>query len=206
MSSLYQALHILHTKYRVPHVVISSIPLEPWLAAALPETILPSASCCKSHLLCISSSLPTPSTPHVTVPHRTPPRSTVHAQCVPLIPGYFSGVGDLFSALLLAHFNTNTENVPENLNATYLSEAVSQALTKTHAILLMTQGQADALPEEERLPSDDEKDQEYPMRKIRRMRGRELALVRGQDLIRGIGISHIREMMLWGTFWDNASA
>lgn len=127
-------------------------------------------------------------------------RSVVHAQCVPLIPGYFSGVGDLFSALLLAHFHAEQET--EELFATPLSAAVSQALTKTHAILMVTQAQAESLPEEERLPTDDELDAKDPLRKIRRMRGRELALVRGQDLIRGVGITHVRDMMHWDNFWD----
>ncbi|KAH9479249.1 Putative pyridoxal kinase C6F6.11c [Psilocybe cubensis] len=205
MPSLHRALDILHKDYHVPNVVISSIPLKSWLAAALPSTILPPSSTSSSHLLCISSSLHIPSAADTHILHTSAsPRSTVHAQCVPLIPGYFSGVGDLFSALLLAHFHP--DNTPENLNATCLSEAVSQALTKTHAILLMTQGQSEGLPEEERQPTDDELDKEDPLRKTRRMRGRELALVKGQDLIRGSGISHVREMMLWDGFWDGASS
>lgn len=57
------------------------------------------------------------------------------------------------------------------------------------------------LPEEERQPSDDELDQANPLRKTRRMRGRELALVRGQDVLRGVGITHLRGMMLWSEFW-----
>ncbi|KAF8972731.1 bud site selection protein 16 [Flammula alnicola] len=198
ISSLHRALEILHKHYHVPHVVISSIPLKPWLAACLPPSIRPPKAS-ESRLLCIASSFSAP--PPMTNGHTTRiPYSTVHAQCVPLIPGYFSGVGDLFSALLLAHFHA--DETPETMHATPLSSAVSQALTKTHAILLMTQAQAEALPEEDRLPTDDELDRENPLRKTRRMRGRELTLVRGQDLIRGIGITHVREMMLWDGFWD----
>lgn len=189
-------------KYHVPNVVISSIPLEPWLAEALPLSIRPFklSGSYEPHLLCIASSLPTAS---ATLNGRAlhPLQPIVHAQCVPLIPGYFSGVGDLFSALLLAHFHPDT--TPETLHASPLSTAVSQALSKTHAILVMTQAVAQALPEEERLPSDDELDVEDPMRKIRRMRGRELALVRGQDLIRGHGITHVREMILWEGFGES---
>ena len=188
-------------KYHVPNVVISSIPLESWLAEALPLSIRPTnnSGAYEPHLLCIASSFSTASaTLNGRVLH--PTQLVVHAQCVPLIPGYFSGVGDLFSALLLAHFHPAKS--PETLHASPLSAAVSQALSKTHAILVMTQAVAQALPEAERLPSDDELDVEDPMRKIRRMRGRELALVRGQDLIRGHGITHVREMILWEGFGD----
>ena len=120
---------------------------------------------------------------------------------MPLIPGYFSGVGDLFSALLLAHFHPHLE--PPTINATPLSEAASQALTKTYALLHMTQARASALPEEERLPTDDELDEEDPMRKTRRMRGRELKLVQGQDILRGVGVKDMKDMMRWDRFWDS---
>ncbi|KAF9479560.1 bud site selection protein 16 [Pholiota conissans] len=199
MDSLHNALKILHIQYRVPHVVISSIPLKSWLAEALPSTIRPPKEP-SDYLLCIASSFP-PKDSFTNGHSLHQPHSTIHAQCVPLIPGYFSGVGDLFSALLLAHFHP--DETPETLHATPLSAAVSQALSKTHAVLVMTQAIANSLPEEERLPSDDELDKLNPLRKIRRMRGRELALIRGQDLIRGIGITHVREMMLWDGFWGD---
>lgn len=202
MKSLRRALSILHEQYHVPNVVISSIPLTPWLVDALPEAIRPENLDSSKHLLCISSSISSQALSHTHLlhPQENRAKSTVHAQCVPLIPGYFSGVGDLFSALLLGHFHPT--DTPPNITATTLSSAVSQALTKTHALLLLTQGQAQNLPEEERLPTDDELDEAIPMRKTRRAKGRELALVRGQDLIRGHGITHVREMMLWEDFWN----
>ncbi|KAF9528947.1 bud site selection protein 16 [Crepidotus variabilis] len=190
LSSLQKALEILHTRYQVPNVVISSIPLTPWLWSALPPSIRPENE--KSHLICLASSLPTPQVPSSST-------SVVHAQCVPLFPGYFSGVGDLFSSLLLAHFHPDEH--PQNLTANCLSEAASQALTKTHAILQITHGQALTLPEDERLPSDDELDKAEPLRRTRRMRGRELALIRGQDILRGVNIRSLREMRIWRDFW-----
>ncbi|KAF8874049.1 bud site selection protein 16 [Gymnopilus junonius] len=195
MASLRRAVQILHEEYNVPHVVISSIPLKPWLASALSPSILPADWQENSYLLCISSS--SASSCANANSHTSP--ATIHAQCVPLIQGYFSGVGDLFSALLLAHFHPNSK--PEIINATPLSEAVSQALTKTHAILLMTHAQAQTLSVEEKLPTDDELDEANPLRKTRRMKGRELALIKGQDLIRGVGIPHVRDMMKWDCFW-----
>jgi pyridoxine kinase len=197
MPSLQRALDILHKQHRVPNVVISSIPLKPWLSSVLPPSICPQSPSGPSHLLCISSSLSTLPNGHIP----TVDTSIVHAQCVPLIPGYFSGVGDLFSALLLAHFHPNLE--PSTINATPLSEAASQALTKTYALLHMTQARASALPEEERLPTDDELDGEDPMRKTRRMRGRELKLVQGQDILRGVGVRELKDMMRWDRFWDS---
>jgi pyridoxine kinase len=150
--------------------------------------------------------------------------STVHAACVPLIPGYFSGVGDLFSALLLAHFHPNTQprsSTPSNQAATQrsqspsppdkishsitpLSYAASLTLTKTHAILVKTHEHASSLSPEERQPSDDELDQKNPMRRIKRMRGRELKLIQGQDIIRGVGLTpeNVQWMGKWGSFWE----
>lgn len=236
IASLQHALQILHTKYHVPNVVISSIPLKSWLLAALPSSISPPISDEESdYLFCISSST-TPSdvtmngTPGTYInglndnaSPKYPYTSTVHAACVPLIPGYFSGVGDLFSALLLAHFHpdytsssTSTELTrqrsqspqpsPKHRNSTTpLSYAASLALTKTHAILSKTYDHALSLPEDERQPSDDELDTKNPMRRIKRMRGRELALVQGQDIIRGIGLNaeNVRWMEVWHAFWES---
>lgn len=120
--------------------------------------------------------------------------SVVHTRYVTCLPGYFSGVGDLFSALVVGHFDPT---IPTGKSA--LAYAVSQALTKTHAILTMTHEYAAALPEEDRLPTDEELDAKDPERKIRRMRGRELRLIHGQDIIRATGSD---EMHAWNGFWD----
>ena len=115
----------------------------------------------------------------------------VHACAVPLIKGYFPGVGDLFSALVLAHFNPDGESP--------LPIAVGKALSKTHAIVELTRAYAQTL-EADRTSTDDELDGKYPMRLVRRMRGRELRLIQGQDIIRGdSGLN--REMKAWEEFW-----
>ncbi|KAJ7876294.1 Ribokinase-like protein [Mycena leptocephala] len=172
--SLRRALTVLHEEYRVPNVVISSIPLAGWLKAALPTSLSSNLDSESSHLLWANL-------------------SAVHAQTVPLLPGYFSGVGDLFSALLLAHFVA-----PDGV-----SRAASQALTKTHAMLRLTHEYSQTLPEDERHVSDDEKDRLDPFRKVKRMRGRELRLVQGQDILRGINLPDIREMQPWTGFWES---
>ncbi|KAF8159288.1 Ribokinase-like protein [Crassisporium funariophilum] len=213
LPSLQRALRILHTEHRVPNVVISSIPLKPWLAALLPPSISllhsrtttsgaapptpspsePSSSSRNSecgevpvladddtsYLLCLcsSASVSTDAT-------ETP--STVHVQIVPLIPGYFSGVGDLFSALLLAHYPAQSPRSSSRSTTTAaLPAATHLSLQKTHAILRLTHAHTLTLPACDRQPSDDELDAEEPLRKTRRMRGRELRLVQGQDILRG---------------------
>jgi len=222
VASLQHALRILHEQYHVPNVVITSIPLNPWLASVLPTSIRPlspnsNISACSSsssssfpsrssspierdhntaphHLLCISSAIdPMSHHPSTSV-------STVHAQVVPLVPGYYSGVGDVFSAFLLAHFHPSSPAPPSPMS-TPLSHASSLALSKTHRLLVYTHSLTLALPEEERLPTDDELDREMPLRKTRRMRGRELALIKGQGIIRGEEGGERREMILWDQFW-----
>lgn len=232
ISSLRQALDILHTRYRVPNVVISSIPLKPWLFDALPTSLAPDNED-SGYLFCLASSVePAPSETYTNginghdikeIAHRYP--STIHATCVPLIPGYFSGVGDLFSALVLAHFHPSSDSRPSSPSTdlitqrsqspsppsklshslTPLSYAASLAVTKTHAILVKTNEHATSLPPDERQPSDDELDSKNPMRLVKRMRGRELALIQGQDIIRGIGLTpeNVRWMGKWDTFWEN---
>lgn len=124
----------------------------------------------------------------------------VHGQCVALIPGYFSGVGDLFAALVLGHYQPEVITGP---GASTLSVAASAALSKTHTLLQLTHERASKLPSDERLPSDDDLDRIDPLRRTRRMRGRELALIQGQDIIRGRGLDHTQPLKPWSNFWDS---
>ena len=187
-ASLRHAIRTLHQTYHVPHVVISSIPLKPWLLDILPATARPPSPDGSEFLACIASSQEASST------------ATVYASCFPCLPGYFSGVGDLFSALVLAHFDRSEPTAPEE---TPLSRAASHAVSKTHAMLVLTHEAAAALPEDERTATDEEQDALEPMRKIRRMRGRELRLVQGQDVIRGTapGVC-ARRLGAWAGFWE----
>ena len=107
----------------------------------------------------------------------------------------------MFSALVLAHFD-ESEQVPDASLETPLSRAVSQALSKTHAMLALTHEAALRLPEEERQVTDEELDAREPMRKIKRMRGRELRLIQGQDFIRGTQPIECRQLQPWTAFWE----
>ncbi|KIY49921.1 Ribokinase-like protein [Fistulina hepatica ATCC 64428] len=191
MGSLRCALRTLHTKYGVPHVVISSIPLSGWLATALPESVRPAAGSTEEHLLCITSSR--------CVDREDSERvaSVVHARAVPLIPGYFSGVGDMFSALVLGHYDRMSASAATS--HTPVSTATSWALARTHVVLQRTHEYSMSLPEDERQPSDDEKDRANPHPKTRRMRGRELRLVQSQDILRDE--TQPPELMPWTDFW-----
>lgn len=176
-QSLRDAIRKLHKEFQVQNVVVSSIPMKPWLAEFLPKEIHVGRP---TDLLCISSSRSDPET-----------NSVVYACTVPLIPGYFSGVGDLFSALVLAHFDPDGKSP--------LPGAVGKALTKTHALVQSTHDHAQTLEEADRTSTDDELDKKDPMRLVRRMRGRELRLIQGQDIIRAEGLG--RQMKAWETFW-----
>ena len=193
-ASLRHAIRTLHQTYHVPHVVISSIPLKPWLLDILPATARPPSPDGSEFLACIASSQEASST------------ATVHASCFPCLPGYFSGVGDLFSALVLAHFDPTAPAAlaPESAE-TPLSRAVSHAVSKTHAMLVLTHEAAAALPEDERTATDEEQDALEPMRKIRRMRGRELRLIQGQDIIRGVQPIEYRRLQFWDGFWGEGA-
>ncbi|CAL1714038.1 unnamed protein product [Somion occarium] len=203
LLSLRKALRILHEEHHVPNVVVSSIPLRAWMYESLPSHIQHPLDADNpqpddGYLLCISSSTEDPD--------RGGYPSTVHARSIPLIPGYFSGVGDLFSALLLAHYQPTSEYlVSESVNANGhpLPIAASEALSKTHAMLALTQEYSMSLPEDERLPTDEEIDEQEPSRKIRRMKGRELRLIQGQDIIRGTRPIEHRKMELWTGFWSS---
>lgn len=182
-ASLRQAIRKLHETYKAPHVVISSIPLKGWLKDFLPAHIRPPLeSSDTDYLATIASSQQ---------------GNAVYAASFPCLPGYFSGVGDMFSALVLAHFqqSSTTEGVSS------LSTAVSQAVSKTHAMLSLTHEAALALPEDERQTTDEELDVREPLRKIRRMRGRELRLIQGQDIIRGTQTIKRIQLQPWTEFW-----
>lgn len=144
--------------------------------------------------------------------------SDVGVAVFPRIHGYFSGVGDLFSALVLAHFEapvhpspkfSSTSSSPSPLAdstatpvpsaAPALLGAVSAALATTQAILLATHEHS-ALQGTDCPPTDDELDEAEPDRRVRRMRARELRIVQGIDVIRAPprGLVAVES---WGAFW-----
>ena len=194
---------ILHETYSVPNVVISSIPVEEWLKDLIPPDIRSSVGDHEQSLLCLAS-VRTANSGSTS----SRPLSMVFATCIPLIPGYFSGVGDLFSALVLGHYSAAADNdgsasPPPPPTLPPLPRAVSLALTKTHAVLRLTVKYASSLPPDERTTTDDELDQKEPERLIRRMRGRELRLVQGRKILSGEAMGELRWLEEWADFWGS---
>lgn len=207
LPSLRAALRKLHDIHHVPNVVISSIPLTK-LSTSLPPYLLPpmqprngSIHEEQSYLVCITSSVDDKDN------LEGGPLSTVYAGCVELIPGYFSGVGDLFSALLLGHYNTPQSSATPPFSTpskSYppLALATSHSLSRTHAILTLTHESASTLF----LPStDDELDTREPERISRRMKGRELRIIQGQDVFRRKEWDGVPMMRVWEGFWNDSN-
>jgi pyridoxine kinase len=181
IGSLRESLRILHNDYGVPHVVVSSIPFdtahsESWaLPPELRKTYTTKGSVFQytgTSLLCVSSSMSRSGCD----------KPVVHAAAVPQLAGYYSGVGDLFSAMVLAHFEPPSS--ADELSSTPLSRAASTALRITQAILRRTTLYASRQPNAEMdNHTDDELDSMDEGRRARRTKARELRLVQSADLI-----------------------
>lgn len=191
-SSIQSALRILHTSLHIRHVVVSSLPVTRTLRSTLPTSLqqrgahIPNddGTYTDDDLLCIvSSSL-----------DQFDSISTVHAATVPRIRGYYSGVGDLFSAMVLGHY-------VESPNAhSAVCRSTSRALTTTREILASTHAYSMGVPEEERPGTDEELDENDPERRVMRMRCRELRIIQGIDIIRSCGESE--PLIGWEGFWQ----
>jgi len=185
--------------------------MEPWLKDLTPPYIRSPIGDQGRSLLCLAS------VRAANAGHNATRLSTVYAGCIPLIPGYFSGVGDLFSALVLGHYHPpplengrsaspspspSPEFLPSSSSSLPpLTRAVSLALTKTHAIVRLTEKHANSLPPDERTTTDDELDKKDPERRTRRMRGRELRLVQGRKILSGEAMGELRSVREWEDFW-----
>ncbi|WWC89185.1 pyridoxal kinase [Kwoniella dendrophila CBS 6074] len=209
MTTLHDALQHIHTTNSLSHVAFSSIPLPISLVTKLNLPPPPT-----SYL----SLLPDPTPPWYDAVGVGEPEDEVlvcfastwqngdiqtWAFALPTIRGYFSGVGDLFSAMVLAHF----ENPDSRSDLPPLPYAVSKALLTVQQILLRTHihslvqtgvsGAATPRPlhhlsgeqHSAVIPSDAELDAVNPSnpgdprRKAKRMRLRELRVVQERTLI-----------------------
>lgn len=226
IASIQAAFKALHTTYGVPHVVISSLPIGTALQAELREA-QPFQSMdwnaqprnneayAGERLLCVASSAAIACT-DADDSHAV---SEVAAVVVPRIEGYFSGVGDLFSALVLAHFEPSQgSSTPPNdtqskgptvgsrpgapRDATKaMRTALGAALATTQAILISTHEHCMSLPLDDCPPTDDEEDEADPERRVRRMRARELRIVQSLDVVRAIP-DDLVDVVQWDGFWD----
>lgn len=152
-----------------------------------------------------------------------------HAFALPTVRGYFSGVGDLFSALVLGHYQR-----PEGpaLNVDPLVDAVSRSLLTVQQILLRTHlyslnvaasgtatprplhesAQRQELPPDSVIPSDTELDDAPPLnpsdpkRKARRMRLRELRIIPERKMITNTGQGWPGVRIDWNAVNDEKAA
>lgn len=208
MSTLYDALTALHTTYGVKHVALSSIPLPESLLSSLGVPPPPSSYTRllpESHppwydavgvaegdeevLVCFSSTY-------------TEGELETYAFALPTIRGYFSGVGDLFSALVLGHYlrpeNQASDLPPLPFAVSRALLTVQQILLRTHLFSLSAAGSGTSTPKSLRegtpapdsiIPSDTELDNapppnpSDPKRRARRMRVREMRVVQERALI-----------------------
>ncbi|WRT66510.1 pyridoxal kinase [Kwoniella shivajii] len=207
LDTLHTALQQLHTVNSLPHVAFSSIPLPIALVSSMNLPCPPSS---------YTNLLPNPIPPWYDAVGDGEPEDEVlvcfassqeeehmetWAFALPTIRGYFSGVGDLFSAMVLAHF----ENPDSHSDLPPLAHAVSKALLTVQQILLRTHlyslaqtttsGTATPRPlhhpsnDQHVIPSDAELDAinpsnpKDPKRKAKRMRLRELRVVQERALI-----------------------
>ncbi|KAG8992835.1 putative pyridoxal kinase [Tulasnella sp. JGI-2019a] len=195
LADLRTALRILHKEHRVPNVVISSLTLKPKDLRGPREPALESKIYTGGSLVCLCSVYPAVTGPDS--PATDVCISTVHTTAVDRIKGYFSGVGDLFSALVTASYSPD-QVVPAG--QTPISSATAFAVGVTQKVLYATQEHYISLPEEERPDTDTEEDRKNPDRRARRMRGRELKLVQSiADIQQADSTS--RPMEEWQDFW-----
>ncbi|CAE6370824.1 unnamed protein product [Rhizoctonia solani] len=220
-DSIRSALHSLHFDHGVRNVVVTSVIvregscLSDEVTAAGLRTgndysangMTDSINLKDEYILCIASSAQED-------PSVAP---AVYALAVPRIKGYFSGVGDLFSALVMAHFhrsqNSNANGLPPtNGSIPPLPTAASRALHTTHAILRRTQKHALALaerssddPSSSNAYTDDELDSQEPLRRVRRMRTRELRIIQSRDDILAFEAESgsFETMRPWKGFWGS---
>jgi len=177
-----EALGVLHDDYGVPHVVVSSIPFnatcsELWaLPPDLGEKLFDKALVLQStgaSLLCISSSKP----------HSRCGKPVVHAAAVLQLAGYYLGVGDLFSVMVLAHFELSS---PTNLpsSPTPCLQTASTALWITHTILCCMVLYASHWPNAKMDNYTDDKLGSMDKGRVaRHMKVRKLRLIQSVDLI-----------------------
>lgn len=131
-------------------------------------------------------------------------RIETYAFALPTIRGYFSGVGDLFSALTLGHYKNPEATAPSSESPLVhaVSKAllgVQQVLLKTHLYSLSVSASGTTTPKPMRdretreyesvIPSDTELDNATPLnpadpkRKAKRMRIREMRVVQERRLL-----------------------
>ncbi|KAF2096601.1 pyridoxine kinase [Rhizodiscina lignyota] len=140
VQSLATAIRVLHTIYRIPHIIITSIRLHPLTGRTLPSTTdTPELGPGEQETMtCIGSSA----------------TSSFHPRLfridIPAIPVFFSGTGDMFAALTVARLRAEAASAhvdnnsgwtsPDDVASTDLplAKAVEKVLASMQAVLVKT--------------------------------------------------------------------
>ncbi|TIB15091.1 hypothetical protein E3P89_00712 [Wallemia ichthyophaga] len=189
-GDIKNALDVLHNSYGVPHVVISSVELELEPEIGGGNTKPEHGEIIKPTILSTIISSSTLNSFNSFNSFNTFNTSNTQTRILqyPLIEGNFNGVGDIFSALLLANCESSARNVRGVIEIDTLTSATEKTVGSIQAVLNNTRNYAASiLPEN----IDDivENDQSNSSR-IWRQRVRELRLVQSQDEIKAPRILH----------------
>ena len=134
LSTLHSAFQRVHRDHGVPHIVLSSITLPASMLSTLKlPGPPPSYTCLISDHMEISSPSDTILVCFASTLNQT--ATETWAWALPNIEGYFTGTGDLFSSLVLGHFQRGS---PPPSDPPPLIHAVSKALLTVQQILLRT--------------------------------------------------------------------
>ncbi|PWN42510.1 Ribokinase-like protein [Ceraceosorus guamensis] len=133
-SSLLSAFAILHAKYHVEHVIITS--LEPLPADLGITATLPDGS---RAMVQAGSSFSVPQSSNVPKLDEVTEQINPWLIAFPEVEGHFVGVGDLFSALVLGRFEREHRSAPGSASVTPLAGAAEQAIASVQGVLQRTQ-------------------------------------------------------------------
>ncbi|KAK5629833.1 hypothetical protein RRF57_005548 [Xylaria bambusicola] len=145
-ASLERAIEVLHDKYNIPHIVITSVSLPIRSASQTPSSTRPASP--------MQSQSPTTPTMSVVGSTRTSDRKPrLFTIQFPVFNAYFSGTGDMFAALMVVRMREAVsyyaaENIrhtaswlsPDDVEATDLplARAAEKVLASMHEVLART--------------------------------------------------------------------
>lgn len=144
-TSLATAIRTLHRKFRVPHVIITSVNLPP-TAASTPQNASRASSPFRD-------SAPAPQAAKLSIVGSTATsdmKPRLFRLTVPALPVFFSGTGDMFAALMVARLREACQDAdllskhhwqsPDDVPATELplAKAAAKVLASMHAVLAKT--------------------------------------------------------------------
>lgn len=181
MDSLKEAITVLHERYRIPHILITSISL-------------PSPGV-EPHLSVLGSTLTSRATPRI------------FRVTVPALDCHFNGTGDMFAALLVVRLReavSKTEGLTDkaswisddHVRATELplARATEKVLASMHGVLLKTMEKKDTEVKKYHAKMEGRAENEEQYR-LMVSRASEVSLVRNLDCLRNPSVKFTAEQI-----------